>query len=447
MLDETLGGFLSGDQAVLRDPYPLYAELREHAPVHRHGPFTFVSRYEDVRAVYLDDARFKKSYFAQGTLAEEIRARVPPDLSEIYAEVDHFESLFLPRSDDERHARLRRIAHRAFTPRMIASLEDYIRGCTDELLTAAAETATATPDAPVDLTEAFTYRLPLLAIARMLGVPAQDAELIHGWSATMGAFEGRTNMAALVPWHDALAEFRAYVQDLIRVFKNAPPDTNLTAALLDAHGDDHLTEEELLAMFVVLLFAGHETTTSLIGNGVIALMRQRDQWELLRRRPDLAETAVEELLRFDAPVQYTARVPVCDAEIGGVPIEAGNTVLNLIGSANRDDRVFEAPDRIDITRPSNRHLSLLLGIHFCLGASLARLEGRIAFAELTRRFPNLELAVEPDAALAWNANPMLRGVRRLPVRLGAAPASLGVAPASLGAAAGHRSPSTKRLAE
>lgn len=173
-------------------------------------------------------------------------------------------------------------------------------------------------------------------------------------------------------------------------------------------------------MFVVLLFAGHETTTSLIGNGVIALMRQRDQWELLCRRPDLADTAVEELLRFNAPVQYTARVPVCDAKIGGVPIETGNTVLNLIGSANRDHRIFEAPDRIDITRSSNRHLSLLLGIHFCLGASLARLEGRIAFTELARRFPNLELASEPDTALEWNGNPMLRGVRSLPMTLGPA---------------------------
>jgi hypothetical protein len=410
-LEADLTGYLDGEPRVMQDPYALYAALREGAPVLEHGAYTFVSRFEDVRAVYLDHQRFKKSYFAEGTLAESVRARVPAELREIYDEVDRFEGLFLPRTDDELHTRLRNIAHRAFTPRMIAGLESYIRECTDQLLDAASD------HAEVDLTEAFTYRLPLLAIARMLGVPAEDAPLIHGWSAVMGAFEGRTNMDALVPWHNALTEFRAYVTDLIKSFGNAPPDANLTTALLDARGGDHLTEEELLAMFVVLLFAGHETTTNLIGNGLIALMRQRDQWTLLCERPDLAETAVEELLRYDAPIQYTARVPVVDADIGGAPIRSGHTLLLLIGSANRDPGAFDEPDRVDITRPGNRHLSLLLGIHFCLGASLARLEGKIAFTELARRFPGLELAADE---FEWNGNPMLRGVKRLPVRLGRA---------------------------
>ncbi len=268
----------------------------------------------------------------------------------------------------------------------------------------------------VDLTEVFTYRLPLLAIARMLGVPEADAPLIHRWSSIMGAFEGRTNMDALHPWHDALSEFRAYVHDLIVSFGNAPPDTNLITALLDAHGGDRLTSEELLAMFVVLLFAGHETTTNLIGNGVVALMHQREQWELLCRTPALAETAVEELLRYDAPVQYTARLPILDAEVGGARVRAGQTLLMLIGSANRDPRAFHEPDRIDITRTGNRHLGLLVGIHFCLGASLARLEGKIAFTELAQRYPGLELV---DDQLEWNPNPMLRGVKQLRVRLGA----------------------------
>jgi cytochrome P450 len=409
-LERDLSGFLSGEQRVMRDPYALYAELRERAPVVGHGPFTFVSRYEDVRDVYLDDERFKKRYFAEGTLAEEVRSRVPPELADVYEEVDRFEGLFLPRTDDELHARLRKIAHRAFTPRMVAGLQDYVQECTDELL----EAASAHPE--VDLTEAFTYRLPLLAIAQMLGVPPEDAPMIHRWSSIMGQFEGRTNMDALLPWHEALAEFRAYVHDLVQTFRDAPPDTNLTTALLDARSGDRLSQEELLAMFVVLLFAGHETTTNLIGNGLVGLMRQRDQWELMCRRPELMETAVEELLRYDAPVQYTARVPIVDAEVGGVPVAAGQTALLLIGSANRDPRVFPDPDRIDITRAGNRHLSLLVGIHFCLGASLARLEGKIAFSALSRRFPECELV---ESELPWNGNPMLRGVRELPVRLGA----------------------------
>jgi cytochrome P450 len=407
-LPEGLDAFLSGDQRVMRNPYPLYAQLREHGPVIEHGAFAFIPRYDDVRSVYLDDARFKKSYFTEGTLADAVRARVPTDLKDIYDEVDRFEGLFLPRSDDEAHARLRGIAHRAFTPRMVARLEGYIRQCTDELLSAAAD------HPEVDLTEAFTYRLPLLAIARMLGVPAEDAAIIHGWSSAMGAFEGRTNMEALRPWHDALSEFRAYVRELIAGFGGAPPDTNLTTALLDARGGDRLSEEELLAMFVVLLFAGHETTTNLIGNGLVALTGQREQWELLCRRPDLVDGAVEELLRYDAPVQYTARVPTVDAEVDGHPVRRGQTVLMLIGSANRDPAAFAEPDRLDITRSAGRHLSFLVGIHFCLGASLARLEGRIAFTELARRFPNLTLATDQ---LEWNDNPMLRGVRSLPVSL------------------------------
>ena len=409
-LEADVTAFLEGDAEVHEDPYRLYAQLREHAPVYAHGAYTVISRYEDVRSVYLDHRRFKKNYFAQGTYADEVRARIPPDLADLYQEVDEFESLFISRADDEVHARLRRIAHRAFTPRMVADLEGYVRRCTTELL----ERAAAEPE--VDLIDAFAYRLPLLAIAQMLGVPAADAPMIHRWSSIMGAFEGRTDMAALRPWHEALTEFRGYVHELVLAFRDAPPETNLITALLDARGGDRLSEEELLAAFVVLLFAGHETTTNLIGNGVVALMDQRDQWELLCRRPELVSSAVEELLRYDAPVQYTPRLPAVDGEIAGVPVAAGQTLLMLIASANRDPDAFAGPDRLDITRADNRHLSLLLGIRFCLGASLARLEGRVAFGELARCHPEMELV---GGELEWNGNPMLRGVSRLPVRLGA----------------------------
>jgi cytochrome P450 len=407
-LDANVTGLLAGDQEVLADPYPLYAELRRHAPVFPHGAYTVVSRYDDVRAVYLDHQRFKKNYYAQGTYAEAVRARVPRELDEIYQEVSDFEGLFISRVDDDAHARLRRIAHRAFTPRMIASLEEYIQHCTEELLEEAAGAG------EVDLIDAFAYRLPLLAIAQMLGVPASDAPTIHRWSSIMGAFEGRTNIDALRPWHDALAEFREYLHDLVLTFRDAPPETNLLTALLDARGGERLSEEELLATFVVLLFAGHETTTNLIGNGTLALMRDREQWELLCREPQLIDAAVEELLRYDTPVQYTPRLPVVDVEIAGTQIPAGQTLLMLIASANRDPQAFEDPDRLDITRSVNRHLSLLVGIRFCLGASLARLEGRIAFTELSQRYPALELVGDE---LEWSRNPMLRGVKRLPVRL------------------------------
>ena len=406
-LDAELSAFLAGDPAVHRDPYGLYAQLRQRAPVYAHGSYTVVSRYAEVRDVYIDNARFKKNYFAQGTYAAEVRARVPPELASVYQEVDDFEALFISRVDDEAHARLRRIAHRAFTPRMVAGMEGYIRSCTVDLLDRAAA------HDEVDLIESFAYRLPLLAIAQMLGVPASDAPLIHRWSSIMGAFEGRANMAALGPWHQALTEFRGYVQELVTTFRDAPPDTNLITALLDARGGEHMSQEELLAAFVVLLFAGHETTSNLIGNGTVALMRHRNQWERLCATPELVGSAVEELLRYDSPVQYTPRLPAVAVEVGGVPVPAGQTLLMLIGSANRDPEMFDEPEVLNIGRSANRHLSLLLGARFCLGASLARLEGRVAFDELARRHPRMELAAEPT----WACNPMLRGVSRLVVAL------------------------------
>ena len=410
-LGTNVTGLLEGDPGVLADPYELYAELRERAPVYTHDAYTLVSRYEDVRALFMDTGRVTKRYFATGSFADAVRARVPPELTEIYDEVDQFEALFISRNDDEQHARLRRIAHRAFTPRMIGRLDGFIRQSTNDLLDEAQESD------EVDLIDAFAYRLPLLAIAQMLGVPVADADLIHRWSYTMGTFEGRTNMSALRPWHDALTEFRAYVHDLVLAFRDAPPDTNLVTTLLDARGGEQLSEEELLAMFVVLLFAGHETTTNLIGNGMISLLRHRAQWELLCREPLLAESAVEEVLRYEPPVQYSLRLPVVDVDIGDTRVHAADTLMILMASANRDPRAFAEPDTFDITRTGNRHLSLLIGVHFCLGASLARLEGKVALTELACRYPGIELA-EDD--LDWKLNPMFRSLRHLPVSLGLA---------------------------
>ena len=403
-LDEEVTLYLSGRPEVLDDPYPLYRRLREGAPVYAHGAYTIVSRFADVRALYRDSVHFKKSYFEYGTFAREVESRVPVELRPIYDEVSAFEGLFISRVDDDVHARLRRIAERAFTPRMIARMERFVRAQTGRLLD------DVSGQDSFDLIDRVAYRLPLLAIAEMLGVPAADADLIHGWSMVMGAFEGRTNMDALAPWHDALGEFRAYVGELVRAFAQAPPDTNLVTALIDAHQGERLGAEELLAMFVVLLFAGHETTSNLIGNGTLALLRQREQWELLCQRPGLAPLAVEELLRYDAPVQHTPRVPVTDVQLGAVTIPAGQTTLLLIASANRDETAFSRPDTLDITRDPNRHLSFAIGPRFCLGAALARLEGRIVFDAMARRFPRLELAgSEPQ----WGPTPMLRGLRAL----------------------------------
>ena len=222
----------------------------------------------------------------------------------------------------------------------------------------------------------------------------------------------------MIDAHHAIEEFRAYVGGVIARHR-ADPDagSELVAALLGAEGEEQLSEDELAAMFVVLLFAGHETTTNLISIGLVELLRERDQWELLCRDPSLVPGAVEELLRWVTPVQWEQRLVVEDVELGGALLERGQTVLTMLAGANRDPEVFERADELDITREDARkHLSFGHGPHFCLGASLARLEGEIAFTELTRRFPDIELAVDPGE-LVFQGAAMMRQLRALPVRL------------------------------
>jgi len=412
-LEDRIAALREGRGAELADPYELYAALRGEAPVLRPGAEqqVLVSRYRDVRAVYMDGERFRKEYEAEGIHARRLEAQVPEALRGKFREVSDFELLMMPRVDDPQHARLRRIAHRAFTPRVVAELESYVQRLTDEHLDAMEGRA------DVDLIAEFAYRVPLLAIARMLGVPSEDAPMIREWTNRRGAFIGRERRDAesIEPWFDALQEFRAYVRDLLAEFRHSRPDTNLVTALMDG-GEDALGEDELVAMFVVLLFAGHETTTNLIGNGMLAMLRRREHWERLCADPDLAPTAVEELLRWDAPVQGTMRIARTELEIGGVEVRPDDLVLLLIGAANRDADAFERPDELDLARDPNRHLSFAVGQRFCLGASLARLEGRIAFASLARSYPDVALATEEAE---WHPSFVLRGLTRLPVSVGA----------------------------
>jgi cytochrome P450 len=401
-------GLREGRPAVMRDPLGVYAELRAHGTYRAPDGRVIVSRYEDARAVYADHERFGKE-FPDAVHDQALAEQVPPELADIYRELSAFELLMMSKVDDPSHARLRRIAHRAFTPRMVAQLEEYVQQCTDMTLDAVAERG------EFDLVRDFAYRIPLLAIARMLGVPAGDADLIHEWTQRRAAFVGNEMRAAssLKPWHDALGDFRAYVEDLVRTFRDAPPDTNLVTALMKGDDDEQLSKDEVVAMFIVLLFAGHETTTNLIGNGTLALQRQRDQWQRLCASPELVDTAVEELLRYDAPVQATYRVANTEVEIAGVEVQPGDVTLLLIGAANHDESAFPEAARLDVGRAGNRHLSFIVGQRFCLGASLARLEGRIAFTELTKRFPDMELVSDE---VTWTPGFVLRGLDGLPVR-------------------------------
>lgn len=401
----------ASDHALLRDPYPLYRALRERSPVHESGSVVVLARYADVKVAMRDTARFSSRVFL-GDRAEEALPTMTSEQQQAYRVLADYDANSVSHSDGEQHARLRRIAHRAFTPRRIAALRASIELYTDALLEPLAA------DDVCDL-RTLAYQLPLMVITDMLGVPPADRDLIHEWSAAIGRSRGVVDPRALMEAKHAVDAFQEYVGAIVVELRRAPRGTSLVEALLDAEQDERLTHDELTAMFILLLFAGHETTTNLIASGLLELLRHPRQWELLCANPaGVAPGAVEELLRFVSPVQVIQRIAITDVEYGEVRIRAGRHVIGLLGSANRDADAFERPDELDLARDAGAgHLDFGFGPHFCLGASLARLEGEVAFSRLAARFPRMRLATDADS-LRWGGNTMLRSLEALPIRLG-----------------------------
>jgi cytochrome P450 len=409
-LDERLSRIFASEPAAMAHPEATWRELRERSPVHRLGPIVLIARYKDARDVLRDQTRFSSRYFVTGSRAQTIRESLTPEQQAANDEIGAFESMYMSRSDDEQHDRLRGSASRVFTPRRMADMLSTIRRYADEMLDVMREEQVS------DLVSGLSYRLPLMVIADMLGVPPSDRDQIHQWSGQLGRNRGGDDPEALMIAHRAVREFRNYVEEILVPLRENREGSDLLTALLEAEESSRLTPMELTAMFVVLLFAGHETTTNLISIGLLELLRQRDQWERLCADPDLAPLAVEELLRWVTPVQYQWRATRAEVEIDGVRIESGTTVGAVLAAANRDPEFFPDPERLDITRPgAKQHLALGLGPHFCLGNALARLEGAIVFETLARRFPKLELA-EDDPPYGGNA--MIRTLLRVPLWLG-----------------------------
>jgi cytochrome P450 len=295
--------------------------------------------------------------------------------------------------DPPDHTRLRTLVSRAFTPRAIEGLHGQIQSIMDGLLDAIVDRGAA------DLIADFAYPLPVSVINEMLGVPARDRALFRQWSFDIA----RSLDAIVLPDPDIIARgnaagaaIGAYFEDLVAERRRAPRADLLSAMIAVEEAGDRLSIEELLATGLLLFLAGHETTTNLIGNGVLALLRHPEELRRLREDPALVESAVEELLRYDSPVQRVSRLVYEDVTLGDRTIPAGSLVLGLLGAANRDPDHFPEPDRLDLRRRDNRHLAFGWGIHFCLGAPLARLEGQLAFRTLLRRLPNLALAAERD---------------------------------------------------
>jgi cytochrome P450 len=409
-LHQAVAGIFAGDEAVVRDPYEIYRRLREDAPVYPFSPsLVVVSTHSLVKSIYRDNQRFvtwrSDERFDVSALGREDRRRCE--------ELVAFEHLQMVAMNGEAHRRVRSAAHRAFTPRRVTELGEVAQRVTDELLDRMSETER--PDFIK-----LAYRVPLLVIMAMLRAPREDAEQLKAWGDGIGQIKrvgGAVTVDQVRLAHRSLEAFQAYVGELVERHRRTADRSDLVAALLDAADGDRLTEEELVANVLLFLFAGHETTTNLLGNGVHALLRERAQWRLLCAEPELLPTAVEELLRYDPANQMMIRRAAVDVELGGVNVPAGTGVMLFNAAANRDPEVFADPDRLDITRRPNDHLTFGQGVHFCLGAPLARLEGAVVFSTLARRFPDLELAVEPDG-LDWAAHPTLHGLIRMPVHLG-----------------------------
>jgi cytochrome P450 len=408
-LDERLEALFESRPEAMEEANEIWREVREASPAYEHGPTVLVTRYEDVKAAIKDGIRLSNKGYAEGSRAEAVRARLSDEGKAAFDEVSDFEANFITRTDGERHERLRGIVHRVFTPRRIAAMHDTIQGYTDELL------AHVDPGAPADLA-VFAYELPLMAICDMCGVPREDHGLIHDWALKIARNRGGVEEGPLLESRDAGREFRAYVADLAdRHRRSAGSGGELVATLLDATEGDRLTDVELAGAFVLLLFAGHETTTSLVGAGLYELLREPDQYRLLADDPGLVPAAIDELLRFVSPVQWLNRFAVEEHEIGGVEIPRGQTVMPVLACANRDPSVFPDPDRLDIRRPeSKQSLAFGFGAHYCLGVSLARLEGEITFRTLAERFPRAELAAD---SFEWAGNSMFRRIGSLPVTL------------------------------
>jgi cytochrome P450 len=399
------------DPGLLSDPYPFYRMLRTTSPVFpipipgHTGPGAWVlTRHEDVHAV-LRDSSFSVDR-SRAAVVQENLDRVPQAL---LAEGGGLRSMLL--LDPPDHTRLRGLVNKAFTPKRVAALRPRIEAIVAELLDA------VEGEGGMDLIGAFAAPLPAIVIAELLGVPSEDHERFKTWSSDLVNAAGLSLAGPGEGFEAALERILAYLREIIAQRRRDPGD-DLLSAMIEAQEDrDALTDEELLANSNLLLVAGHETTTNLIGNGLLALLRHRDQLDRLRAEPALLEPAVEELLRFDSPVQATVRVATADVELGGQRIEAGAIVACGIGAANRDPDAFPEPDRLDVARADNHHLSFGFGAHFCLGAPLARLEAKVAFEALLERFPELSLGEEEPR---WRPNLFLRGLQELPLHLSGA---------------------------
>ncbi|MFO7662139.1 MAG: cytochrome P450 [Chloroflexota bacterium] len=385
------------------DPFPTYAAMRRDHPIYRHTApdgrvIWYMTRYEDISAVLRDDLRFGKDPVL-AKAGSEGSVKLPKLGSTINDNM-----LF---SDPPDHTRLRALVNQAFTPRRVAAMTGRIQDTAEGLLEKCLK------DGMADLISTYALPLPVVVISDLLGIPAHDRDVVAQWSQAIISpgnrgltYRGRKQN---------IRAFIHYLRDLFVQRQIDPQDDLITALVQAEEAGERLGETELLSMIALLLVTGHETTVNLIGNGTLALLRHPEQQERLRADPSLWPRAVEELLRFDGPVETsTSRWVRRDTIFKGHHMAGGELVRAAIASANRDADYFDRPDDLDVGRKDNRHLAFGLGTHYCLGAPLARLEGLIALETLFRRLPDLRLRTAVDD-LTWRSGTLLRGMACLPV--------------------------------
>jgi cytochrome P450 len=388
----------------LQNEYAYYRWLRADAPVSkarmgRLMQMYVLACYDDVLHM-LKDPRFVRNR----TTATGKARRTPIPLPKTFAVMT--ESMII--ADEPDHRRLRNLVQQAFTPRTVARLSDRIEALAHDLLDRAAQQRS------VDLLTAYAQPIPVTVIAELLGIPEADRATFRQWT---GLFTRSLNLRNMLGLYRDMRAIVQFLRDLIAKRRADPGDDLITALIQAEDAGQHLREDELVSMVMLLLVAGYETTINLIANGTHALLTHPDQLARLREQPALVGSAVEEILRFTSPVASTKPNYTIEAvTIGGVTIPKGAMVLPLLASANRDERIFADPDTFDITRTPNKHLGFGHGIHFCLGAPLARLEGQIALGALVARYPDLRLAVEPSA-VRYIQRPLLHRLESLPVSL------------------------------
>jgi cytochrome P450 len=383
--------------------YQIFANMRRDDPVFCQPGIDgetmiwFVSRYEDVETVLRDDKHFVR---------DPNNARPPSHQRELSPLQVLLNSNMLNR-DGADHRRLRNLVSQAFTPKQIKALQPKIETIANQLIDKVIE------QGQMDLIADFAFHLPTIVILEMLGVPVADRESVKEWSSAFIA--PALDPESLAVFEQKMTAFVSYLRQLFAQ-RRAQPQDDLVSALLQAEeGDDRLSEEELLGTMVLLIVAGHETTVNMIGNGLLALWDHPEQMQRLQAEPGLMQTAVEELIRYDGSVERALnRWVTQDVTLGGQELKQGDIVIVILGSANHDAAKFEQPENLNCSRNQNRHLGFGQGIHYCLGAPLARMEIEIALNTLLQRLPNLRPAIEPDQ-LRWRATPGFRGVTSLPV--------------------------------